>query len=107
MIFLFAALTALAAEPCPRAYVPGAKRGDFLEQRLEKGGLKLTKPELWKEFVKAQGLTEETSEFDQLEQDVFMRRLDELPLNELRRLYPRINQNKLQQAKAKVNPCER
>jgi len=103
---LLIAVTALAT-PCPKAYVPGAKNGGFLEQRLEKNGVKLTKPEAWAEFVKAESLERETVEFDQVDQDVFLRRLDELPVKELARLYPGISEKKLKNAKAKVNPCVR
>jgi hypothetical protein len=105
MIFLLIALTAFAADPCSRTYAPAAKSGNFLQQRLEKNGVKLTKPEAWKEFVKSESLEEETKDFDQLEQDIFLRRLDELPLKEIARLYPGINEKKLKNAKAKVNPC--
>jgi hypothetical protein len=107
MIALLLSLSAFAAEPCSRAYVPGAKSGSFLEQRLAKNGVKLTRPQAWAEFVKSQDLESETKEFDQLEQDVFLRRLDELPANELARAYPDIKEEKLQNAKAKVNPCVR
>lgn len=106
MIALLFALTAFAA-PCPKAYVPGAKAGGFLEQRLANNGVKLSKPEAWAEFVKSENLAEETKEFDQVEQDVFLRRLDELPPKELTRLYPGISEKKLKSAKAKVNPCVR
>lgn len=105
MITLLLTLTAFAADPCPRAYVPAAKPGGFLEQRLAKNGVKLNKPQAWAEFVKSESLEKETKEFDQLEQDVFLRRLDELPLAELARLYPDISEKKLKTAKAKVNPC--
>lgn len=105
MISLLFALAALAADPCPRAYVPGARSGNFLEQRMEKNGVKLTKPEAWRELVKSAGLEGETYSFDLLEQDIFLRRLDELSLRELTRLYPGINEKKLKSAKMKVNPC--
>lgn len=105
MISILLTFAALAADPCPKAYVPGAS--DFLERRLEENGVKLTKPEAWKDFVKSESLVEETKGFDQVEQDVFLRRLDELPLRELTRLYPAISEKKLQSAKAKVNPCVR
>lgn len=105
MMSLLFTLAALAANPCPRAYVPGAQSGNFLEQRMEKNGVKLSKPEAWKDFVKSENLESETKDFDQVDQDVFLRRLEELSLKELKRLYSGISETKLKNAKAKVNPC--
>lgn len=106
MIWLLFASTAIAA-PCPQVYAPNAKPGSFLEKRLETEGVKLSKPEAWEDFVRSASLSAETKGFDQVDQDVFLRRLEARPLAELQRLYPQISAKKLKSAKAKVNPCAR
>ena len=97
------------ASPCARAYVPGMKAGGLVERRLAAAGVAMVTPESkedrWKELVSSAGLGQETANFDLVDRDVFLRRLEALPLAELTRLYPGIRENKLKTAKERVNPC--
>jgi hypothetical protein len=109
LFFSFFLNTRSIASPCARAYVPGLKAGGLVERRLAASGVAVanpeTKEERWKELVASASLEQETANFDLVDRDVFLRRLEALPLPELARLYPGIQELKLKTAKERVNPC--